>query len=44
MNFLKKCALLYDKIDYEPDFEEVFETTTGLAVTRRCDVRATGTY
>ena len=43
MNFWKKCVHLYDKIDYQPDAEESLRTTTGVAVTRRCDMKATGT-
>jgi hypothetical protein len=35
MNFLKKYARLYDKIDYQPDMEALLETTTGVAVARR---------
>jgi hypothetical protein len=30
MNFWKKCAHLYDKIDYQPDIEVLSGTTTEL--------------
>lgn len=43
MNFLKKFAHLYDKMDDQPDIRESIQTTTGLAVTRRYDLRAAGT-
>jgi len=42
MNFLKKCAHLYDKIDYQPGIEVSFGKTTGGAVTRRSDLRSAG--
>ena len=42
MNFLMKCAHLYDKINYQPSIEVSLGTTTGRAVTRRSDLRSTG--
>lgn len=42
MNFLKKCAHLYDKIDYQPAIDELSGTTTGVAVSRRYDLRIAG--
>jgi hypothetical protein len=44
MNFLKKCAHLYDKIEYQPDIEASSGTTTGVgvALARRSDLRSAG--
>ena len=41
MNFLKKCAHLYDKIDYQSAIEVSFGTTTGV-VARRSILICTG--
>ena len=35
MNFLKKCAHLYDKIDHQPVSDVFIGTTTGITVARR---------
>jgi hypothetical protein len=42
MNFSKKFAHLYDKIDYQSDNEELSVTTTGVAAARRSDLRSPG--
>ena len=42
MNFLKKFAHLYDKIDCQPDNELIPGITTGVAAARRSDLRSAG--
>jgi hypothetical protein len=42
MNFSKKFAHLYDKIDYQPDNEVFSGTTTGVAAARRSDLMSAG--
>jgi hypothetical protein len=42
MNFLKKCAHLYDRINDQPDMEVSLGTTMGVAVTRRSDLSRAG--
>jgi hypothetical protein len=42
MNFLKKYAHLYDKIDYQPDIEAVSGTKTDIA--RHFNLRRAGNF
>lgn len=44
MNFLMKCAHLYDKMDDQPEIEALLITTTGVAVARRSDLRRAGNH